>query len=103
MTAGAVCDQTDPYQRAGGMAHSVQPLREAILRGSPSNTHMLYKLNAGKMYRQADCTIPSLMAGGALMGLFYFILFFVCSCMCQKRYENSHTLLAFTSFTHHPG
>lgn len=75
MTAGAVCDQTDPYQRAGGMAHSVQPLREAILRGSPSNTHMLYMLNAGKMYRQADSTLPSLMAGGALMGLFYYYLF----------------------------
>lgn len=42
MTAGAVCDQTDSYQRAGGMAHSILPPREAILRGSPSNTHALY-------------------------------------------------------------
>lgn len=41
MTAGAVCDQTDPYQRAGGMAHSIRPLWGAILRGPALNTNAL--------------------------------------------------------------
>lgn len=41
MTAGVVCDQTDPYQRAGGMARSIRPLWGAILRGPALSTNAL--------------------------------------------------------------
>lgn len=80
MTAGAVCDQTDPYQSAGGMAHSIQPLREAILRGSLSNTHALYTkwmLNVQGLIAQ-DHALPiidgcqSINGCNAMQQLFFF-------------------------------